>query len=116
MNTADTGDILLFRGSQTGSKITRTVTNSHFDHVAMVLKFESVPDEVFLVEATGTQGVSLNRWQYLRSHIGYDQFYSKLVFRHIDFDRGDKMVNNLEKFLSEAVGLKYGIGSSKLMK
>jgi hypothetical protein len=36
---ADTGDILLFRGSHTGGKLTRTVTASHFDHVAMVLKF-----------------------------------------------------------------------------
>ena len=26
------------------------------------------------------------------------------------------MVNNLEKFLSEAVGLKYGIGGNKLLK
>ena len=26
------------------------------------------------------------------------------------------MVNSLEKFLSEAVGLKYGIGGNKLMK
>ena len=82
----------------------------------MVLKFETCPDEVFLVEATGNNGVSLNRWQYLRSHIGLDKFYQKLVFRHIHFDRGDKMVNNLEKFLSEAVGLKYGLNSNKLLK
>lgn len=110
LEVADTGDILLFRGSQAGSKITRTFTGSHFDHVAMVLKFETCPNEVFLVEATGNNGVSLNRWQYLRSHIGKGKFYEKLVLRHIEFNRGDKMVNNLEKFLGEAVGLKYGIG------
>lgn len=40
LSTADTGDILLFRGTQAGSKITRTVTGGYFDHVAMVLKFE----------------------------------------------------------------------------
>ena len=113
---ADTGDILLFRGSQAGSKVTRTFTNSYFDHVAMVLKFESEKDEVFLVEATGNMGVSLNRWLFLRDHVGRGKFYEKVVFRHIDFDRGDKMVDNLEKFLSEAVGLKYGLGGNKLMK
>jgi len=96
--------------------VTRTFTGSHFDHVAMVLKFESAPDEVFLVEATGNMGVSLNRWIYLRPHIGHGKFYEKLIYRHIKFDRGDMMVNNLEKFLSEAVGLKYGIGGNKLMK
>lgn len=99
-----------------GALLTRTFTGSHFDHVAMVLKFESSPDEVFLVEATGNLGVSLNRWDYLRPHVGAKKFYEKLVFRHIDFDRGDKMVNNLEKFLSEAVGLKYGLGGNKLMR
>lgn len=39
LNKANTGDLLLFRGSQAGSMITRTLTGSHFDHVAMVLKF-----------------------------------------------------------------------------
>lgn len=116
LEQADTGDILLFRGSHAGSLVTRTFTNSHFDHVAMVLKFETAPEEVFLVEATGNMGVSLNRWVFIRPHIGHGKFYEKLVFRHIEFDRGDKMVNNLEKFLSEAVGLKYGIGGNKLLK
>mmetsp|Transcript_17538 Transcript_17538/g.29584 ORF Transcript_17538/g.29584 Transcript_17538/m.29584 type:complete len:240 (+) Transcript_17538:294-1013(+) len=113
---ADTGDILLFRGSQAGSMVTRTLTGSHFDHVAMVLKFENDPDEVYLVEATGNMGVSLNRWLFLRDHIGKGKFYRKVVFRHINFDRGDKMVESLEQFLSEAVGLKYGIGAQKLIK
>jgi hypothetical protein len=116
MDQADTGDILLFRGSQAGSLITRTATGSHFDHVAMVLKFESAPGEVYFVEATGNNGVSLNKWQYIKPHIGHGKFYEKMVIRHLDFDRGDLMVKNLEKFLGEVVGLKYGIGSSKLLR
>jgi hypothetical protein len=82
----------------------------------MVLKFASEPDEVFLVEATGNMGVSLNRWHFLKEHVGKGKFYEKLVFRHIDYDRGEKMVDNLERFLSEAVGLKYGLGGGKLMR
>lgn len=89
---------------------------SHFDHVAMVLKFETEPEEIFLVEAVGNLGVSLNRWSFLRENVGTGKFYDKLVFRHVNFDRGDKMVDNLEKFLSEAVGKKYGIGGNKLLK
>lgn len=107
--TADTGDILLFRGTQTGSKITRTFTGGYFDHVAMVLKFESDPNEVYYLEATGNMGVSLNRWGLLKEHVGPGKFYKKLIYRHVNFDRGDKMVDNLEKFLSEAVGQKYGL-------
>ena len=107
--SADTGDILLFRGSQAGSKITRTITGGYFDHVAMVLKFESDPTEIYLVEATGNMGVSLNKWSLLKEHVGPGKFYKKLIYRHVNFDRGDKMVENLEKFLSEAVGQSYGL-------
>ena len=96
--------------------MTRTFTASHFDHVAMVLKFETDQDEVYLVESVGNLGVSLNRWQFLREHIGEGKFYQKLVLRHINFDRGNKMVDNLETFLQEAIGLKYGISANKLTK
>lgn len=76
----------------------------------MILKFESDPNEVYLVEATGNYGVSLNRWSLLQEHIGPGKFYKKLIYRHVNFDRGDKMVDNLERFLSEAVGQSYGLG------
>ena len=111
MKKADTGDILLFRGSNAGSKITRSFTGSHFDHVAMILKFDTDPDEVYMVEATGQMGVALNKWTYLKEHIGRKKFYRKCIFRHVDFNRSNAMVDNLEKFLKEAVGQKYGLGS-----
>ena len=104
ISNADTGDILLFRGTAAGAKVTRTLTGGYFDHVAMVLKFETDPGEVYLVEATGNNGVALNRWGLLKDHVGPGKFYKKLIYRHVNFDRGDTMVDNLEKFLSEAVG------------
>lgn len=82
----------------------------------MLLKFETDPNEVYMVEATGNMGVALNRWMYLREHVGKGKFYDKVVFRHIDFDRGDTMVDNLEKFLSQAVGAKYGLNANKLTR
>ena len=82
----------------------------------MLLKFETDPDEVYLVEATGNMGVALNRWAFLRDHVGKGKFYDKVVFRHVNFDRGDTMVDNLEKFLSQAVGHKYGINVDKLSR
>jgi len=69
-----------------------------------------------LVESVGNLGVSLNRWEYLREHVGEGKFYQKLALRHVNFDRGNKMVDNLETFLSEAIGLKYGISANKLTK
>jgi hypothetical protein len=70
----------------------------------MILKSENEEDEIFLVEAIGGIGVSLNKWQNIRPHIGEGRFYERVIFRHINFDRSDKMVDNLEKFLDEAVG------------
>jgi len=63
--------------------MTRGLTKSHFDHVAMILKFETDPREVYFIESTGNAGVALNRWLFLRKHIGKDKFYDKVVFRHI---------------------------------
>lgn len=38
---AETGDILLFYTRHIGAQIQRVLTNSDFDHVAMVVKFRS---------------------------------------------------------------------------
>lgn len=97
---ADTGDILLFRSNQAASSITRTYSGSHFDHVAMCLKFETDPSEVFLIEATGNMGVGINRWSSLKEHVGAKKFYDKCAFRHVDMERSDEMIESLEKFLS----------------
>jgi hypothetical protein len=43
----------LFKTGNFGSKITRACIGSSYDHVAMIVWFESNPDEVFYVDATG---------------------------------------------------------------
>ena len=90
--------------------ITRTVTWSHYDHVAMILKFDSDPDEVYLVESTGGTGVALNKWSFLRSHIGVTKkFYKKCVYRHLEFERDGEMMEKLEIFLKNVIGLGYAV-------
>lgn len=86
---ADTGDILLYKSNNSGGKLTRTLTGSQFDHVSMILKFESDGDELYLLESTGDRGVSLNKWSYIRDCIGTNEFYQRAVFRHINFDRNE---------------------------
>lgn len=78
-----------------GSFFTRTLTWSNYDHVAMILKFESDPNEVYFVEAVGNLGVVLNRWSFLRTHVGKEKFYKRVVFRHIDCVRDDRMLDDL---------------------
>lgn len=115
MKEADTGDILLYKTKNVGGGLIRKFTSSEFDHVAMVLKFDLDQNEIYILEATGNRGVALNKWEYLRPHIGGNNFYSQLVFRHVDFNRSDEMVDNLELFLKESIGQKYGLSRKKLM-
>lgn len=92
------------------SKFIRGFTNGSFDHVAMVLKFENEPNEVFMIDATANRGVALNKWSYIRDNCGSGKFYSHVVFRHVNINRTNEMVDALELFLKEAIGRKYGIG------
>lgn len=79
----------------------------------MVLKFETDPDEVYFVDATSTRGVSLCKWSMIRPFVG--EFYDKVVIRHLEMERTNEMIDKLEIFLKEAVGLKYGMTASKLL-
>jgi len=40
LRSAETGDLLLFRGKHLGGKLTRKWTNGHSDHAAMIVKLE----------------------------------------------------------------------------
>ena len=82
----------------------------------MLLKFEADPGEIYLLEATSNAGVALNKWLYVQEHIGKGKFYDKAVFRHVHFDRGDDMIDNLQKFLSQVVGNKYELSTNKLKR
>ena len=116
METADTGDILLFRGNRATSFLTRTLTWSNYDHVAMVLKFENDPNEVFYIESVGKVGVTINRWSLLRKHIGKNKFYRKCTFRHISAERDDDMMDKVDQLVKEIVGHKYGLNPFNMLR
>ena len=75
LEQADTGDLLLFRGNKAITAITRAVTYSHFDHVAIVLRFFEQPKELFYLEAISS-GVQIKRWSNLRNIIGPNEHYA----------------------------------------
>ena len=113
METADTGDILLFRTKNFNGKLTRTLTHSYFDHVAMVLRFDTDPTEIFLLESTSTTGVSISKWSQLRRMIG--SYYEQVVVRHLEIARDYFFIELLKDFLTQVIGLKYGMSTQKLL-
>jgi len=60
----------------------------------MVLKFGTEPDDVFFIEATGNQNVSIKRFSGMKHTIG--NFYGKVVLRHLNWSRPDSSLDVLE--------------------
>lgn len=118
LNMADTFDVLLFKCNHAGGSITRFYTGSEFDHAAMVLRFDAPTkgntNDVYLIEATGNQGVRVKRWSNIKGNTG--KFYQRIVLRHLQFDRNESALAKLEQFLKEVNGKSYGFSASHLIK
>jgi hypothetical protein len=77
------------------------------------LKFAGDPKEVYFIESTGNRGVALNKWSFIKKHIG--DFYDIVCFRHLECERDDLFSDNLEQFTKEVIGLKYDIKVNQLL-
>ena len=47
LNVGQTGDIVLFKTNNFGAKMQRRFTNSKFDHVGMIIRFEKEEMRIF---------------------------------------------------------------------
>lgn len=65
INTAQTGDILLFTGMQLKASLIRGLTGSKYDHVAMLIKYQNT-GELVLFESL--QGKGVCRWDWKTLH------------------------------------------------
>jgi hypothetical protein len=79
MKEANTFDFLLYRSNAVSAKAVRTYSGSDFDHVSMVYKLASEPNEVFIFETNSTRGVHVKRWRSVERHLG--KFYERICFR-----------------------------------
>ena len=79
-----------------------------------MLKFGSEPNDVFFMEATSNQGVTLKRFSGMKFTIG--SFYSKIVLRHLDWERPELSLDVLERFIEQVQGRKYNFSLSMLRK
>lgn len=104
---ADTFDVILFQSNTVEGKKIREKIKCEFDHVAMVLKFVSKPNEVFVLESVPDKGVSIRTWKDLRGLLGRD--YSKIAFRHLIWDRPELNLNIVEQFVKETEGAAYRV-------
>jgi hypothetical protein len=118
LQAVDTGDILLFRTQSRnilGSWITRAVTKSHFDHVAVILRFGESLKDLYILEAVGEKGVRLASWLNIRTELYHNGFFDKIVTRKLVLNMTTEQLTDLDAFRRNSTGLNYGIHPSKLM-
>lgn len=75
---------------------------------------------MFFIDATSSQGVAIQRWSTIKEYLTgkgdeIEQFYEQIVYRHLEGERSEEMIDNLEVFLKEAVGRGYGLSPSQLL-
>ena len=121
--TAQSGDIVLFKSNNMISIVQRKLTKADYDHVAIAVRLQFDPSEVFLLEAVSS-GVQLNRWSVIRQYVASQVnppsskqcFYLKAAFRHVETRRGKRFYSTLQDFMVQTLGKNYEISYSKLTK
>ena len=120
---AQPGDVILFKSNNMLSGVTRKLTKADYDHVALVIRLQFDPSEVFLLEAVNS-GVQLTRWSVVRKYIASsinpttskECYYLKAAFRHVETRRGKWFYSMIQDFMIQTLGKTYEISYQKLTK
>ncbi|CAD8141629.1 unnamed protein product [Paramecium octaurelia] len=110
---SQTGDILLFQTKSCSSKLQRLITRSNYDHVAMILKYQS--GSIYVLEATDQNGVGIFDWNSMTNQLWYE-LYSMVVYRQLHLKRNVDFLLQIEKFVKENVGRQYQLSFTKLLQ
>jgi len=113
LDQVDTGDLLLFKTKHPNAKLQRSFTGSSYDHVAILLKYQS--GEIVLFEAASKNGVSLCRWKTFLLN-DWKKLYSRIMYRKLVMKRKDNIIGHIEEFVKSTVGKKYKVNLTKLFK
>ena len=73
-------------------------------HIAMVLKYEFDPNQVWLLEATSDQGVTIKTWSEIERTLGTEV---TIALRHLEWKRPDSSLDIIERFVKETEGAGY---------
>jgi len=108
LQTARTGDVVLFRTRGFQGSVTRTLTWAENDHVAMVIRSGPAPCSVMLLEAIAGRGVSTTCLLEFQIHRWYTQYNGCLV-RRIEPPLSEAHTNKLNRFAMATKGKKYSL-------
>jgi Permuted papain-like amidase enzyme, YaeF/YiiX, C92 family len=111
---ADTGDLLLFKTPELGSQLQRFITNSNFNHIAVVLR--SSTGALKFIEATIEYGVDIIDWDTFMAYRCYANFERCVYRRLCGFTRTKDRLRRLEDFIKVAKHKRYSLAATKLLR
>ena len=113
MDQAETGDLLLFRGSHFSGKMTRGFTKGDADHCGIVMRFDKFSKGViFFLESVTDRGVCFSKWdEFLKNNSIYEQIF----FRKLTCVRDKAFYDKFEEFLDKVQGNDYQLNFQKLL-
>ena len=97
LKESKTGDLLLYTSHGFLPSVTRSATNSEYDHVAMVVKSIHENDEenqLFIFESVNQMGVRMCDWNDVREDIGgsmQGKSFRNVVYRSVEFNREENL-------------------------
>jgi len=107
-----TGDILLFRTANTASRAQRLVSNSQYDHVAIIIRMTAY---AYIYEVNLQEGVNLTKWDDFVEKRWYSA-YQKVMYRKLNMERPQELMDEVSAYAVNHCGDKYAISASKLVK
>ena len=107
---AESGDIVLMSTGEAQCALQRFVTNSEYDHVAMVVRFQG---GVKIFEANAGEGVSVYSWPQFQSEFHQ---YEKVSVRKLHCPLRAELEPRLVSFIKASLGKKYDLRAFKLMR
>lgn len=110
LESAESGDIVLMSTSDAQCALQRFVTNSEYDHVAMVVRFNGT---VKIFEANADEGVNVYSWPQFQSEFHQ---YEKISVRKLYYPKRSELEPRLVGFIKGSVGKKYDLRAFKLMR
>ncbi|KAM3135611.1 hypothetical protein pb186bvf_012282 [Paramecium bursaria] len=112
LETAEDGDLLLFRGKDLNCQFQRAFTQSQYDHVAMIIRMEQ--NQIYFFEALPLHGVGLCRWQSFISRKWYE-LYEKICLRKLHVERDNNFRAKFHDFVNNNIGKQYSINPTKFL-
>ena len=73
----------------------------NLDHIAMVLRYESKPNDVWFLESTSWNGVTIKKWSDIKRSLGTE---FNVAFRHLKWERPESSLPIIEQFIKETHG------------